>query len=137
MLRKGFLKNKKGDANLLWKVLSVLLVLVVLSGFLLFLHSKINGAVVLEQSYSKNIALLIDASTPGMDMKLNMDKAFDLAEKNKIPRDDIVKIKNNTVTVRLSQKGGYSYSFFNDVDVSAYADIYPNKNYIIKINGYK
>ena len=137
MLRKGFLKNKKGDANLLWKVLSVLLVLVVLSGFLLFLHSKINGAVVLEQSYSKNIALLIDASTPVMDMKLNMDKAFDLAEKNKIPRDDIVKIKNNTVTVRLSQKGGYSYSFFNDVDVSAYADIYPNKNYIIKINGYK
>jgi hypothetical protein len=137
MFRKGFLKNKKGDANLLWKVLSVLLVLVVLSGFLLFLHSKINGAVVLEQSYSKNIALLIDASTPVMDMKLNMDKAFDLAEKNKIPRDDIVKIKNNTVTVRLSQKGGYSYSFFNDVDVSAYADIYPNKNYIIKINGYK
>jgi len=100
-------------------------------------HIKINGAVILEQSYSKNIALLIDASTPVMDMKLNMDKAFDLAEKNKIPRDEIVQIENNIVTVRLSQKGGYSYSFFNDVDVSAYADIYPNKNYIIKINGYK
>ncbi len=137
MFRKRFLKNKKGDANLVWKVLSILLILIVISGLLLFVHSRINGAVVLEQSYSKNIALLIDASTPVMDMKLNMDKAFDLAEKNKIPRDDIVKIENNIVTVKLSHKGGYSYSFFNDVDVSAYADIYPNKNYIIKINGYK
>jgi len=137
MFKERFLKNKKGEEHLLWNVLSILLILIILSGLLLFVHIKINGAVILEQSYSKNIALLIDASTPVMDMKLNMDKAFDLAEKNKIPRDEIVQIENNIVTVRLSQKGGYSYSFFNDVDVSAYADIYPNKNYIIKINGYK
>jgi hypothetical protein len=72
-----------------------------------------------------------------MEMKINMEKAFDLAEKNEISRDEIVKIENNSVKIKLSANSGYEYRFFNDVDVTAYADIYPSKNYIIKINGYK
>ena len=131
-------RNKRGGDTLLQEyVIFILLNLVYISILLTFLSSQGDGAVVLEQSYAKNIALLIDASTPKMDMKINMEEAFDLAEKNEMERDDIVKIENNTVIVKLSADGGYSYSFFNNVDVTAYADIYPNKNFIIKINGYK
>jgi hypothetical protein len=138
MKEMNIFRNKTGGDTMLQQyVIFILLNLVFLSIMLTFLFSQGNGAIVLEQSYAKNIALLIDASTPKMDMKINMDKAFDLAEKKEIPRDEIVKIENNTVTVKLSANSGYSYSFFNDVDVSAYADIYPNKNFIIKINGYK
>ena len=95
-----------------------------------------SGAVLLEQSYAKNIALLIDSAQPVTDLKLNMRDAFALAEKNGINPEDIVKIDENVVIVKLSSQGGYKYSFFNDVDVSVYPDIFPNKNYIIKINGY-
>lgn len=91
----------------------------------------------MEQSYAKNIALLIDEGKPITEMKLNMQDAFDLAQKNGIVREDIVKITGNIVSVKLSQNGGYQYSFFNDVDVTCYPDISPEPNYIIKINGYK
>lgn len=132
-----FIKDKRGSDILQQYVIFILLNLVFISVLLTFLYNKSSGASVLEESYAKNIALLIDASVPGMEIKLNMDEAFDLAEKKGILRDSIVKIENNSVTIKLSQKSGYTYSFFNDVDVTAYADIYPNKNYIFKINGYK
>ncbi len=130
------MKNKRG-VILLENVIFVILNLVFISILILFLFRQGNGAGVLEQSYAKNIALLIDASKPVMEMKLNMEDAFDLAEKNGIARDDIVKREGNIIIVKLSEKGGYEYSFFNNVDVTAYPDIYPEKNYIIKINGYK
>jgi hypothetical protein len=103
----------------------------------LFLFRQGNGAIVLEQSYAKNIALLIDSAKPIMEMKMNMEDAMNLAEKNGVAREEIVEINANVVTVKLTEKGGYKYSFFNDVDVTAYPDVSPEKNYIIKINNYK
>jgi hypothetical protein len=84
----------------------------------LFLFRQGSGAVVLEESYAKQIALLIDSSRPGMIFRLNMEEGRKLAEKNDIPFEDVVVISDNIVRVKLSDKGGYSYSFFNDVDVS-------------------
>ena len=118
-------------------VIFIVLNLVFLSILILFIYIQGNGAVLLEQSYAKNIALLIDSGKPVMDLKINMKDAFDLAEKNKVSPEDIVSIEGNLVIVKLSDKGGYKYSFFNDVDVSVYPDIFPNPNYIIKINGYR
>jgi hypothetical protein len=132
------IKNKKAGSDMLTQyVIFIVLNLIFMSVLLFFISSKINGVSVLEESYAKNIALLIDASTPVMEMKLNMEDAFDLAEEKNLARDEIVKIENNSVTVKLSATSGYTYSFFNDVDVTVYADIYPSKNYLIKINGYK
>jgi hypothetical protein len=128
---------KKRGQILVENVVFIVLNLLFLSILIVFIYMQGNGAVLLEQSYAKNIALLIDSSQPVMDLKLNMQDAFDLADKNGINREDIVKINGNTVTVKLSAEGGYKYSFFNDVDVSVYPDIFPNENYIIKINGYK
>ncbi len=128
--------NKRG-VILLENVIFIILNVAFLSILILFLFKQGNGAIVLEQSYAKNIALLIDSAKPVMELKLNMQDAFDLAEKNGIVREDIVKIEGNIVMVRLSAKGGYQYSFFNNVDVTSYPDISPEKNYIIKINGYK
>jgi len=135
-MKKRLKKNKKGTIlieNVIFIVLNILFLVILI----LFLYRQGNGAVVLEQSYAKNIALLIDSAKPITEMKLNMDDAFTLAQKNGMKPEDIVKIIGNTVTVKLSDKGGYQYSFFNNVDVTIYPDIYPNKNYIIKINGYK
>ena len=128
--------KKRGNIlveNLIFIILNILFLTILV----LFLYRQGNGAIVLEQSYAKNIALLVDAGRPIMEMKLNMEEAMNLAEKNGLKREEIVKITGNTVTVKLSDKGGYSYSFFNNVDVTAYPDIPTEKNYIIKINGYK
>jgi len=129
-------RNKSGTIlieNVIFIVLNVLFLVILI----LFLYRQGNGAIILEQSYAKNIALLIDSAKPVTEIKLNLGDAFALAEKNGVKSEDIVKINENVVTVKLSDKGGYQYSFFNDVDATTYPDISPNKNYIIKINGYK
>ncbi len=129
-------KNRKGTI-LVENVMFIVLNIIFIAILVLFLFKQGNGAVVLEQSYAKNIALLIDSAKPVMEMKLNMEDAIDLAEKNGVNREEVVKINENIVIVKLSEKGGYQYSFFNNVDVTAYPDIFPEKNYIIKINGYR
>ncbi|MCL5018225.1 MAG: hypothetical protein M1416_00450 [Candidatus Pacearchaeota archaeon] len=133
-----FPRNRSGVLlveNIIFLILNILFI----SILMLFLFRQGSGAIVLEQSYAKNIALLIDSSKPVTEMILNMKEGFVLAEKNGLQREDIVKIDSdrNIVTVRLSEKGGYEYSFFNDVDVTAYPDIFPENNYVIKINGYR
>ena len=135
-IKNNFLfKEKKG--TLLFKHLTfILVVLIFFSILFLFVSRKGDGAIVLEQSSAKNIALLIDAGKPVMEMKIKMTKSFDLASKNKIPLTEIVQIKDNYVTVKLSEKGGYTYSFFNDVDVVVNPDE-SAKEYIILIKGYK
>jgi hypothetical protein len=122
---------------LLENIIFIILNLVFLTILILFLFKQGNGAIVLEQSYAKNIALLIDEGKPITEMKLNMEDAMNLAEKNGLAREEIVKIDENIVTVKLTEKGGYQYSFFNNVEVTSYPDVFPEKNYIIKINGYK
>lgn len=128
--------NKKGTL-LVENVIFIILNLLFLAIVILFLVKQGSGAILLEQSYAKNIALLIDSAKPVMELRLNMDKGIELAEKNGVSIDEIVQINGNIVKVKLSEEGGYEYSFFNNVDVTVYPDIVPNPYYIIKINGYK
>ena len=72
-----------------------------------------------------------------MELRLNMKQGMELAEKNNVPLDEIVQINDNIIRVKLNEKSGYEYSFFNNVDVTVYPDVAPNPYYIIKINGYK
>ncbi len=130
--------DKKG-AVLMENVVFIILNILFITILILFLLRQGQGAVVLEQSYAKQIALLIDSAKPGMTMVLDMEKAKKLAEKNGIDFEDIVIKANNVITVKLSEKGGYSYSFFNDVDVSLYPDTSDPEDitaYVIKINEY-
>jgi len=130
------MNNKRGSSFLLENVIFIILNVLFLTILIIFISKQGSGAIVLEQSYAKNIALLIDSAKPVMDMTINMKDAFDLAEENGISREEIVQIKDNLVTVKLSNEGGYQYSFFNEVDVTVFPDVFPNENYIIKINGY-
>jgi len=120
-------------------IIFIILNLVFLTILILFLLKQGSGAIVLEQAYAKHIALVIDSAKPGMTIKLDMEKGKKLAEKNKIDFEDIVKIEDNLVTIKLSAQGGYSYSFFNDVNVTKYPDTSDPEDitsYIFKINEY-
>ncbi len=130
-------KNKKGMV-LVENVIFIVLNSLFLTILMVFLWKQGTGAVLMEQSYSKQIALLIDSAEPVTQIKINMEKGLELSEKNDLMFEEIVLIKENSVFVRLSEKGGYEYSFFNDVFVTAY----PEKNelnentgnYIISVN---
>lgn len=111
---------KRGEkrANILIEnIIFIVLNLIFLTILILFLLKQGGGAIVLEQAYAKQIALLIDSAKPGTTIKLNMQDAKILAEKNNINFRDVVKINGNIVKIKLSEKGGYTYSFFNDVEV--------------------
>ncbi len=87
---------------------------------------------------AKQIALVIDSSKPGTIVKINVEDALARAKKENYQRN-IISINGNTVTVKLREKGGYSYSFFNDVYASASPDTssLEIKDYALVINGYK
>jgi len=130
------MKNKRGTI-LAENIIFIVLNLVFLAILILFIMKQGAGAVVLEQAYAKKIALLIDSAKPGMILKLNMQDAKKTAEKNGVDFNDIVKIVDgNIVKVKLSEKGGYEYSFFNNVDVSD-DSVYPDGEfYIIAVGDY-
>ena len=114
---KSKFKNRKGTI-LMENLIFIILNLVFLSILVLFLFLKMGSAAVLEERYAKQIALVIDSAKPGMTIYLNMENAIGKAEKENWPISEIVTIENNVVTVKLREKGGYSYSFFNGVKVN-------------------
>ena len=109
--------GKRGTI-LMENLIFIILNLVFLSILVLFLFSKMGNAAVLEERYAKQIALVIDSAKSGMTIYLDMENAIDKAEKENWPLDNIVTIQDNVVTVKLREKGGYSYSFFNDIKVN-------------------
>ena len=128
-------KRKRGTflaENIIFIVLNLAFLIILM----LFLFKQGSGAILLEQSYAKQIALLIDSAPAGTEIQINMQEGFELADKNKVNRADVVNIYGNIVKVKLSEKGGYEYSFFNDVDVSEfpgniYDDSIKNLHFII------
>jgi len=121
---------KKGQI-LTENVIFIILNLIFLTILVLFIYSKSGGEAVLEEKYAKQIALIIDGARPGMTIVLNMEDAIAKAN-DKFDLTKVVSISGNTVTVKLREKGGYSYEFFNDVDVSINPNIGANQIKISK-----
>jgi len=135
-----FKKRGKSGKILMENVIFIILNVLFLMLLVLFLLRQGQGAVFLEQSYAKQIALSIDSAKPGMNIVLDMSKGKELAEKKGIDFKDIVKINGNVVTVKLSEEGGYSYSFFNDVNVGkpypGALELGQENSYVLVIGGY-
>ena len=135
--------NKRGATILTESVIFILLNLLFFSILILFLYNKATGAALLEESYAKQIALLIDSAKPNMVIFLNMENAFIEAEKEKIDFKEIVYISegSNRIVVKLGDgnRKGYVYSFFNNVNIKNY---YPDttkegeRGYIFLIGDY-
>lgn len=131
--------NKKGNI-LTENIIFIILNLVFLSILIIFLFSKMGAAAVLEEKYSKQIALILDYAEPGMTIHLNMKDAIKIANKENRDLNNIIFIQDNIVKVQLREKGGYSYSFFNDIDFPSDFSIYlntsePVEEYIIFMVG--
>lgn len=123
--------NRRGSI-LIENVIFIILNVVFIALIIVFLTRQSSGAFVLEESYAKQIALVADYGKPGMLIKINMDRGMKVAEDNNYDFANAVRIDGNVVYVKLREDGGYSYSFFNDVDAEAYYD--SDGMYVITIN---
>jgi len=124
---------KKRGQILVENIIFIVLNLIFLTILILFIYSKSGAEAVIEEKYAKQISLLIDSAKPGMIIHLNMEDAIEKANDNNWDKNKIVSINGNTVTVKLRESGENSYSFFNDVKVSAFPD---EKDYIFLIGDY-
>jgi hypothetical protein len=132
------MKNKRGITLLLENIVSIILNIVFIAILVFFLLSRSGSAGVLEEKYAKEIALALDSSKPGMIITLNMADAISAAEQNlgKNNINNIVTFSQNVVTVKLHNGVGYSYSFFNDINIAnSYLDK-TNNEYLIFIGDY-
>ena len=116
-----FTKSEKAEI-LVENIIFILLNIIFISILIFFLFKQSSGAALLVQIHSKQIALMIDSAKPVMEIKLNMEKMQNIAEKNKVDFKEVVSITGNAVNVKLSQKTGYEYSFFNDVEAKAFPE---------------
>ena len=118
-------------------IIFIILNLIFLSILILFIFSKTGSEALLEEKYAKQIALIIDSARPIMTIELNMEDAIEKAGENNFAPENIVSVVGNTVVVKLREKSEYSYSFFNNVDVSVFPNsAFEPNGYVIKINGY-
>lgn len=115
------LRNKRGQL-LVQNVVFLILNLIFLTILFTFVFSQSRSVSSLEETYSKKIALAIDSARPVMIIELDLTKIKDKLEESERSFEDAVIIKDNLVRVQLEDKTGYSYSFFNDVEVNAYPD---------------
>ncbi|MFH1503545.1 MAG: hypothetical protein ABIE36_02720 [Candidatus Diapherotrites archaeon] len=113
---------KKKGTILIENVVFIILNLIFLSVLVLFLLRQGSGAIVLEQIYAKEIAMIGDSAKPVMMIKIDMSKGKKLVDGNGVDFSKIVKINENIVEVKLTSKGGYRYAFFNNIDLTAYAE---------------
>lgn len=97
---------------------------------LLFMVKASTGALVYEQVYAKQVALLIDEAKAEMQILVDFEEGVKVAEKNK-KTSGLVRVDNKTnqVIVNLGSKEGYGYKYFSDYDVNVYD--HSKKNLII------
>jgi hypothetical protein len=115
--------NKKGTIGdiVMDNVIYLILLIIFFVGMMAFVNSKMNGAVVWEDYYAKELAKVIDLSKPGDVIVLDVQKATEIAQKNKVANfEDIFSFDNinNEVCVRLSLGKASCYYYFNEVSVT-------------------
>jgi len=130
-LKKFLPKNKRADKIMESTIIFIVLNLIFALLLLFFVYKTSTGAVVYEQFYAKQIALMIDNAKPNTQISLDFKKGIEVAEENKITsKEGMVRIMDNKVFVKLSGKDGYSMDYFSNYNVSYF---FMDENLIILI----
>lgn len=111
--------NKRGEDLSYETVVFLLIVLAFFAIIMVFVYKSAYGSAIYEQTYAKQIGLMIDGSKPGMTISVDMGKIVDLS-KSKKEKAYIFRINNEAkeISVSSSEKGGYSFQYFSGYNVS-------------------
>lgn len=107
---------KKGNI-LMENVVYILLILLFFGIMFVFVYRQASNVSLIEESAAKQIALVIDAAKPGTQIVLNFNKIIE--KKHDDFHGETVRIDNvnKFVKVQLSAKSGFSYGFFNNINI--------------------
>ena len=117
--------DKKAVDLLTGNLIFIILAVVFIGILFVFVYSKSSSEALVEEQTAKQIALMIDAANSGTQIILNIEGVL---ENNKATNP--IRIEEGVVRVQLSEKSGYSYGFFNDVEVESEIK---GENLILKI----
>ncbi len=112
-------------------VIFIILNAVFFAAMLFFVAWAGTNVSVKEQTYAKEIALLIDQAKPGTNLTMDISELYNLAEKNKYT-GEIIKIDSGTkeVNIKLILGKGYSFKYFNSAAITWGANKEDKKLYI-------
>lgn len=110
--------NKKAEL-LEENIIFIILNLVFISMIIAFIYLKSSAVYLVEEENAKKIALLIDSSKPGTEIKINLKDFFQKAEENGISKANSIKIdnENKLIITKCSKNSFYDYSYFNNLNV--------------------
>lgn len=139
MRKRGLLLNKRGQSDdiVLTEIIFIVIVVMFFLSILVFVQKTATSATFYEEVYAKKIGLLIDGSQPGMQHKLDITKAWEVAQKNKISQEDflnkafLIDQEKNEVFVKLSDKGGFKFNFFSENEIASNININEEKAFLI------
>ena len=115
--RKMF-RDKRGSELVTESVIGIVLVVVFFGIMFLGVSRVSDNTALYEQVYSKEIALAIDSSYPGMTLSYDL---FEISERiSRVGIENVVSFRDNRVTVRLKEdSGGYSTKYFSDYSLES------------------
>jgi len=112
------MKGKSGliESGVIFIILNIIF-FILLS---VFIFNMSGNELVYEQTYSKQVALIVDSAKPNMSVSIDVTKINEIAKENEKNIEEVffVDNENNKIIVSLNKKGGYEYRYFSDYNVS-------------------
>mgnify|MGYP001563343984 CR=1 FL=1 len=132
-MKRGLLISKKASNALYYSITFLIVVLLFSGAIFYFIKNSSSGALIYEETYSKQISLLIDKSRPGTNISINFENPLKVAEKNNFDKNKIVSFDsdNGEVTVKLNDRSGYKTRYFSNYKIEKRFD---GNNLILEIN---
>ena len=112
--------NRKASETLWDNAIYFILAVIFFSGLMYYILNQKNGASIWEDYYAKEISRVINLAKPGDVITLDIHKATEIAQKNKLSSNSEIFTfdnKNNEICVKLSLGRKKCYSYFNNVDI--------------------
>lgn len=124
----GIIRNKRGNEFLPEQIIFIVLNIAFFVILMIFIFKSSNGAIIYEQTYAKQIALLIDRAKPGTTLLLDIRDGMQVKDASK-PVEQVIKIDNEKkeVIVSLGSSSGYKFKYFSDYGI----EYSIKKNYLI------
>ncbi len=116
------IKNKKAIIMTLETVIFLVLNLIFLVMMLMFAYQQGNRYFIYEESYAKQIALLIDNAKPDMAIMMNIEDLVKIAKKENKPLSEMFDIDESSNMVKVKLDRGYGYKYFSDYKVDLMFD---------------
>lgn len=108
--------NKKGKENvMLSNIIFIVVNVLFLSMLMLGVSRMVDTSKVIEQSYAKQVGLMMNAAEGGTNIEIDASDLIDSAIKNNVRAGVTIDCEQNVVLVRASRSGTYRYRFYNEL----------------------